>query len=463
MALSLVPGLALTDARARHPALHVVEADPLADNTLMEHVAAWSEGFTPLVARDGADRLYLDITGCAHLFGGERAMLAHIRTRLVKQGFHTQIAIAGTALAARALAHEADGTIAVPNEDHTAVAPLPITALAAEPAIIHALRRAGLMTIGDVAHRASAELTARFGASFTFMLDQTLGRRNHPISPRRPLPDFIVERRFADPVSTHDVILQTLTALAATLEQTMEPQGKGARGMEAAFFRSDGTVRTTAIAMSEPTRDPAVIIRLFRDRIETLRDPLDPGFGFDLIRLAVSDCEHRPAAQSDFQSASGTDKDIAMLIDRLAARFGRHRILRYQPQDTYIPEYEALAVPAQQTQVAPMVWPERRTHEPPRRPIRLFERHEPVDVMAEVPDGPPLRFRWRRALHKVVRAEGPERIAMEWWRIGDEILSRDYFRIEDERGLRFWIYRESPFGSENTGAGSRWFVHGLFA
>jgi protein ImuB len=328
-----------------------------------------------------------------------------------------------------------------------------------------------LKTIGDVASRERHEITARFGAAFSTLLEQALGRGDAPISPQKPLPDYIVEKRFAEPVITEGVISTTLSALAGMLVAAMAKQGKGARRLEASFFRTDGAVRAIVLDTGQPVTKAEMIDRLFHERLDSLNDPLDPGFGFDLIRLAASRTEIVVQQQRDLDANVHDNDELAALIDRIAARIGGRRVVVHLPQDTHIPERAVLAAPAQHYLAAAShaVWPARVENEPPLRPLRLFEKPEPIKVpFATVPDGPPHHFTWRRATHVVVRVEGPERIAMEWWKSGGETLTRDYFRVEDEAGLRFWIYRDGLYGSElvteeGKPAPANWFVHGLFA
>ena len=464
-------GLPLANARAICPELTVFDADEAADRKTLEDIADWCDRFTPLVALDSPHGLYLDITGCAHLFGGERALLQIVVGALSRRGFTVSAAIASTAICARTLTRHASGKIVTDGEEAEAVAPLPVSALGADDAITAGLRRAGLKTIGDVALRAPHEITARFGASFTARLQQALGQGDGPISPRKPLPDYIVEKRFPDPVATDTVIAMNLSALAAMLVAAMDKQGKGARKLEASFFRTDGAVRTISVETGRPVTKPDMIDRLFRERLEALNDPLDPGFGFDLIRLSASRTEIVVQQQRDLDAHVHDSDELSALIDRIAARIGGKRVVVHLPQDTHIPERAVLAVAAQHhlaaaTQAA---WPERIAGEPPLRPLRLFEKPEPIKVpFATVPDGPPHQFTWRRVTHAVVRVEGPERIAMEWWKQNGDGPTRDYFRIEDEAGLRFWIFRDGlyesePADEEGEPAPVRWFVHGLFA
>jgi len=469
--LGLEIGLPLANARAICPQLRVFDADEAADASLLNDIADWCDRFTPLVALDAPHGLFLDITGCAHLFGGEAALMQMLCGALRRQGFAVSAAIAATSVCARTLRNHLHGRIVGEGGEAAAVQPLPVFALGADQSITRGLRRAGLNTIGDVAARARHEIAARFGAGFTILLEQALGEGDAPISPRKPLPDYIVEKRFAEPVATEGVISATLSRLAQMLVTAMDRQGKGARRLEASFFRTDGTLRAIMVDTGQPATRSEVIDRLFRERLEALNDPLDPGFGFDLIRLSASRTEIVVPQQRDLDANVHDNDELADLVDRIAARIGGRRVVVHLPQDSHIPERAVMAAPAQHYLAAALQasWPARVASEPPLRPLRLFERPEPIRVpFATVPDGPPHHFTWRRATHAVVRVEGPERIAMEWWKQDGEVLTRDYFRVEDESGLRFWIYRDGLYGSELVNedgkpAPANWFVHGLFA
>jgi protein ImuB len=469
--LGLEIGLPLANARAICPQLKVFDADEAADARMLNAIADWCDRFTPLVAIDAPHGLFLDITGCVHLFGGEAAMMRRVCGVLTMQGFAVSAAIAGTSVCARTISRHVHGCIVGDGEEADAVKPLPVFALGANDAINTGLRRAGLKTIGDAACRARHEITARFGADFTTLLEQALGQGDAPISPRKPLPDYIVEKRFAEPVVTDAVISATLSRLAQMLVAAMAQQGKGARRLEANFFRTDGVVRAIVVDTGQPVTKGEVIDRLFRERLDALNDPLDPGFGFDLVRLSASRTEIVVQQQRDLDSRVHDNDELAALIDRLAARLGGQRVVVHLPQDTHIPECAVMAAQAQHHLATALqaAWPACVENEPPLRPLRLFERPESIKVpFATVPDGPPHHFTWRRVTHAVVRVEGPERIAMEWWKHNGQTLTRDYFRVEDEAGLRFWIYRDGLYGSELTTeegkpAVSNWFVHGLFA
>jgi protein ImuB len=215
------------------------------------------------------------------------------------------------------------------------------------------------------------------------------------------------------------------------------------------------------------------MLRLLRQKLDALADPLDPGFGFDLIRLEAVLAEETKPATVSFDSDENARQQVRFLTDRLSIRFGEHRVQRFVPQNTHIPEAAGVAVPAQDQEFTGSDWTlKRRPGDPPRRPLRLLERPEEISsVLASVPDGPPSRFRWRQSLHDVIRAEGPERIAMEWWcrsvgasRSGQKNnsgLTRDYFRVETRDGQRFWLYRDGLY--RQNGFAPRWYLQGLFA
>lgn len=470
-ALGLISGLALADARARVPDLSVAEADDAADAALLEKIADWCDRYTPCVAHPVHDGLILDITGCAHLFAsaespdGEREMLKDIYRRLRRLGFHVAGAIAGNADAARALARTAKPGIVPDGCDAAAVRPLPVGVLDIDDAARIALRRAGLKTIGDLADRQRAPLAARFGAGLLYRLDRLLGTVDTPVSPRRIVPIARADATYTDPLVRTEDVLAALKILAADLAQTLEGRGQGGRRFEASVFRVDGAVRRIVITTARATRDPAVVMRLFAERMETLADPLDAGFGFEHVRLSALIAEPMAASQ---EALAVSDSSTALLSEALVAfieqqsiRLGPERVQRFTAVDSHIPERAAKVVPALGVPQPPP-WP--RSHEadePPSRPLSLFDPPQPVETLAAVPDGPPRQFRWRRVLHTIVRAEGPERIAPEWWCRTGSTLTRDYYRVEDREGRRFWLFREGLYDRETEQP--RWYVHGLFA
>jgi protein ImuB len=458
--LGLYKGQPVANARAMVQPLIIVPADEKADAALLDGIADWCDRFTPLVSLDAPDGLFLDITGAAHLFGGEAAMLAQVTGLIARQGFAVRGAIAGTSLVARALARFSPAIVPACGEA-AAIAPLPITALDCDDKTLRALRHAGLKTIGMVAERLHSELSERLGKGFVTRLKVMLGAEEQPLTPRRALPDLMAEQHFAEPIVTQDAIAASLLSLAHSLSEILEREGRGVRLLEAAFFRADGKVERIVIRTGEPLRDPKVMLRLLRQKLDALADPLDPGFGFDLVRLEVLLAEETRPGTISFDHNENARQQISFLLDRLSARFGEHRVQRFVPQDSHIPEAAGVVVPAQDRDFGPGNWIlKRRPGDPPRRPLRLLERPEEIEAGLPVaPDGPPKFFRWRQCRHDVTRAEGPERIAMEWWK--NEGLTRDYFRVETNEGQRFWLYRDGLYIQDQLAP--RWYLQGLFA
>jgi protein ImuB len=457
--LGLAPGLTLADARARVPEIAVADHDPAADRRMLGRLAEVCDRYTPLVALYGPDGLMLDITGCGHLFGGEAAMLAGVTDRLGRLGFAARAAIAGAAGTARALARFRSGVVIPEGGEEDAVRALPVAALGVSGRIVTGLARAGLKTIGDLAARPRAVFPARFGAELMDRLDATLGRRHLPVSPLRPVPDLIAERRFAEPVSAEEDIHACLAQLARETCEGLQAGDEGGRIFEASFFRVDGDVRRIPVETARPLREADALARLFAVRLSALADRLDAGFGFDAIRLAVIHAEPRPMTQAALDGSTLEDGDVAALIEQLSARLGPKRVRRFLAVDTHDPDCASGSVPAIAGAFSGVAWTRPEPGTPPARPLFVFDRPQPVETLAEVPDGPPLRFRWRKMLHEVAFAEGPERIAPEWWRQSDDTLTRDYYRVEDSCGLRFWLYREGLYGHAIL---PRWFLHGLF-
>lgn len=454
--------MALADARARVPLLEAVEQDDEADAAWLERLADDCIRYTPMVALDPPRGLILDITGCPHLFGGERGLVADIETRLAALKMTVRLAFADTPRAARALARYQ--ALAVKDEAG-AIRRLPVAALELEPEVIQGLFRAGLKTIGELAKRPMSSIAARFGDQSVTALRELLGEAARPIAPRIPPAKISAERRFSEPVARTEFAIEVLAELVAEAGWQMEQQHEGGRRFEAFFFRSDGLVRSLAIETSRPTRDPALVIRLMTERIDGLADPIDPGFGFDLIRLRVPRVEPLSVTQLRLEGGAAREAEVAALIDRLSTRLGRNRVQRFVAQDSHIPEQMQFALPAVETGKPSANWPRPMPGEPPLSPPHLFDPPQPIEVMAEVPDGPPHRFRWHRKFHEVRRFEGPERIAPEWWKRKDGAidragLTRDYYRVEDAHGRRFWVFRHGLY--EET-PNPQWYLHGLFA
>jgi protein ImuB len=304
-------------------------------------------------------------------------------------------------------------------------------------------------------------LAARFGEALPHLLARLSGAIAVPVTPRRPPAPVEVERRFAAPLTQVEAALAAIEALVVRAGLILTERAEGGRCFAVALFRSDGHVARLSVETAAPVRDPAVLIRLLRERIGALADPIDPGFGFDLIRLMVPVTAPLAAQQLRLEGGSLADSEVGALVDRLGARLGRGRVRRLVAADSHIPEQAAFELPLGDAATG-AAWTVAAPGEPPLRPITLFDPPQIIQVIAEVPDGPPRRFRWRRQTHDVVRHEGPERIAAQWWRRADGAgLTRDYYRVEDSNGRRFWLFRHGLYGSEKPDPG--WYLHGLFA
>jgi len=475
--LGLTPGLALAQARAMHPALDVVPEDADADAELLENIAEWCLRYTPLIACDAPDGLLLDISGCAHLYGGERQLVADLGRRLADAGFAYRIAIAGTIGTAWAAARDGRPDAYASGEERDILCPLPLGALRLPPPMVASLGRVGLKRVGDIIDMPRAPLAARFGVELLRQLDRALGREHEPLTPRLPVAPYVAEKRFHDPISREEDVLGTVEMLAVQLAAALERRGDGARRIELTLFRTDGALRRIAAGTARPLRDPGDMRALFAERLNALADEFDPGFGFDMARLSVLVAE--PAVPEQIGIGAAEDAgEMVRLIDRLSARLGAQRVRRAVAQDTHIPEVASVSLPAQMTCIDDG-WAAfnryRAEVDLAPRPLRLLSQPEPIEVVAEVPDGPPLRFKWRRALHDVAAADGPERIEGVWWHEESVDASpagnraRDYFRVEDTSGHRFWLFRAGLYRdltradvAQGAVATPAWFAHGMF-
>jgi protein ImuB len=429
-ARGLAAGLGLADARAMVPDLMVAEADPPGDQALLERIADWCDRYTPLVALDpvafgmaGPDGLFLEIGGSAHLFGGEAALAADLAARIAAQGFAVRIGIAAHVGAAWAVARFGGAPIRIlaPGTEAAALAPLPLAALRLPAATVAALDRLGLKTVGAVADLPRAPLARRFGVDLVRRFDQAFGRADEPIVPRRPVPALTAERRFAEPILAVDDVARVIRSLAGHLADPLEARQEGARALELALFRVDGQVTRLTVGASRPLRDPALVLGLFAEKLKRMGETIDFGFGIETVRLAVTASDRDDPAQIDLAGSAEASADLAHLVDRLGARLGLGRVRRAVPEETHIPEAAAALAPAAAIGAeADAAWTAEARPEADEavdRPLRLFERPEPIEAVAAVPEGPPIRFRWRRATYDIARYEGPERIAAEWWRL----------------------------------------------
>lgn len=506
-------GLAFTDAKTRAPDLVSEDIDRAADARALAQIAEWLIRFSPLVAIDGADGLMLETTGCDHLYGGETAMMARLSELLERSALPHQLGLASTQGAASALARAAPGTCLEQGSESEGLADLPVSALRLSVDAETLLRRFGLTRIGQLYGIDRKALARRFQSkseadAVLLRLDQALGLRLEPLAPIRPTPLRAARLSCPEPIATSEAIQIGLERLTAELCGELDTAGIGARFFSLTAFKADGSRSEVSIKAARPARTPKHILRLFRERI----DQIDPGFGIDLLLLEAQRTDPMdlsPMALSGDLAATDTDEvALSALADRIIAKLGEQSVSIVQGRESHIPERAEQACRFEGTLPAK---PTRSAHTSPR-PIRMFDPPERVTVLAEVPDGPPQRFIWRRVPRTVTKADGPERISPEWWmhmsapqaattpaearrtwlspkmdpradaiqiaetRAAFDIAkgedsgipvkslprARDYYRVEDQEGRRYWLFRNGLYG-DRRGAPPEWYVHGLFA
>jgi nucleotidyltransferase/DNA polymerase involved in DNA repair len=454
-ALGIHVGMAATHARALVSDLDFRPHDAEGDARLLDRLALLAvRRWSPIAAATPPDGLWLDLTGCAHLHGGEERFCRRLRQFCARAGFTARVALADTPGAAHALARfgPSDVTIVPAGNVVAALAPLPVASLRLTGTALTAARRFGFETIADLLPVARGPLARRLGLPTIMRLDQALGGVAEPITPREDQAIPFVERRLKEPIGTAEAIAQVMADLLGDMAGVLQARGLGARALRFAGLRVDGTEQIVGIGTSRPTREAAHLLRLLTLRIERI----DPGMGIEQFSLAAPHCE--PLDAIDLGAVLAGDvqaRDPARLVDVVAGRIGANAVFRIAPVPSHVPERAvARADPVE----APGDWPTWQ------RPVRLFARPEPLfGVIALLPDQPPRRFEWRGKAHRVVAGDGPERIHGEWWRREAEVWGvRDYYRVEDEEGGRFWLFRRGDGVDDSTGDLS-WWMHGVFA
>jgi len=448
-------GMPIAQARALSPGLIVMDAAPQDDQEGLTRLAAWlQQRIAPIVSLDPPDGLMLDTTGADHLHGGEAAMTKDIVRRLAGFGVSASVAIAETYGAAHALARYARGRAIVVEHGalDAALADLPVAALRLPDDVADGLRTLGLSRIGDLMKVPRALLTQRFGSIVLQRLDQAFGHREEPLTPLRLADPIVVRQAFAEPISAAETIARYAAKLVGALCALLAARGLGARRLYWRLERVDGGVGAVHVAMARPVRDEKHLTRLLHDRIETI----DPGFGIEQMTLTALLAEPLVTRQYVSALSDPEDGDIATLIDRLANRIGHDALFRFALHESDLPERATVRLPplsADSPEPIQNCWP---------RPVRLLSPPEPVETMAMLPDRPPAFFIWRGVRRRVKCADGPERVFGEWWTSDSELTAaRDYFRVEDMDGQRFWLYREGDGEHDETGS-RRWFLHGFF-
>lgn len=462
--------MTLAQAQALVADLSVHDADPDGDIATLRRLAGWCLRYAPLASPDPPDGLWIDVTGSTHLWGGEAALLQDLVQRLSGRGLNVRAALADTPGFAHAMARFAVDPICVmpPGAAPSDLAPnLPIEALRLPPDILNGLRLVGFEHIAPLAAAARAPLVRRFGASLATRLDQLHGVVFEPIVPLAPEAAIQARLSFVEPLLTAEAFTTVIARLARLVCSELEHAGLGARCLDLLFERVDGSVQALRIGAARPNRDPSHLGRMLDERLEQV----DPGMGVEAMRLLVVAADRVSLTQTEASLPDNEPPtDTASLVDRLVNRLGPSRLYRIEPVESHVPERSVRKAPPLPSALPPS-FPGRRPAKPRfglswpadlPRPVRLLDPPQPIETMALLPDHPPIAFTWRRIRHRVRHADGPERIAGEWWKRDGEMRSiRDYYRVEDEDGRRFWLFRRGNGRNVDTGD-MRWFLHGFF-
>jgi protein ImuB len=468
-------GMAAADARAIIPSLQVLDERPALANKLLKALGEWCIRYTPLTAIDPPDGLILDITGCSHLWGGEKTYLVEIARRLQDSGYDTRVSIADTIGAAWAISrfgkitpasHPTSAShltsashptpsarltpIIGPGGHATALLDLPPAALRLEPETLDRLYKLGLTRIGNIIHMPRSALRRRFGPQLLLRIDQALGREEEAIRPLLPIIQYQERLPCLEPIVTATGIGIALQRLLETLCSRLQQEGKGLRTACFSGYRVDGKIEQIGIGTNRPSRHIDHLFRLFENKIATM----EPDLGIELFTLDAPKVEElSPLQERLWEGACGLeDIKLSELLDRLGDKIGTRNIHRYLPDEHHWPE-RSIKPASSLIEIANTPW---RTDRP--RPIQLLSRPEPIEVTAPIPDYPPMLFRYKNILHKIIKADGPERIEREWWL--EEGPHRDYYAVEDEAGARYWLFRSGHYSADKP---HRWFIHGFFA
>ncbi len=458
--MGIAPGMTVTRARSFVPALAVIDADAEADLAALTRLALWCGRYSPFVAPDPPNGVWIDITGCEGLFGGERALLKDLHRRVARAGFALQIAVADTPGCAHGVARHVTAGRPVmidPGDQRKAMMLLPIAALRLEAHIVEGLRRLGFERVEQLIETPRGPLARRFGRTLHQRLDQALGYAPEAIEPVFPARVPHCRRGLVEPIATPEAFARVIGDLVADLAVQLVQMGRGARRLDCYFHRVDGQAQAIRIGAAAPSRDTAHLAKLLTARIEQV----EPGLGVEAMTLVAPLTERLGAAQSDLAASAEGKADLGALVDALANRFGQKSLYRAEPRPGGMPERSvgrtrALARPGARHWAGDLP-----------RPGRLIDPPQPIHVTAMLPDHPPAMFVWGRKRYRVVQADGPERLHGEWWRErGHEARTsyavRDYFQVEVEGGGRYWLFRQGDGERAATGA-MNWFIHGAFA
>lgn len=443
-------GSVLADVRAIIPRLVVEDNIEGLSEKLLRKLAGWCIRFSPIVAMDLPDGLIIDATGCAHLWGGEQKYLDDIINKLAARGYSVRAAIADTPGVAWGIARYGyDPMIIEPGKHQQALKKLPPEALRLSEESISRLHKLGLHQIGKFINISPSSLRRRFGNEILSQLNKALGIEIEKLEPVQPIAPYEERLPCMDPIRTAEGIAIALETVLKNLCLRLSKEEIGLRKATFKCFRVDGKVEQVLIATSRPSHHVKHLVKLFEINLTTI----DPGLGIELFILEANVIETFLSQQEKMWSDSGglEDSRLGELLDRIAGKTGQGSIKRYLPAEHYWPERSLKLSPAlEETSLASWTLPR-------KRPLQLLRNPEPIEVTAPIPDYPPMLFRRHGKLHKIVKADGPERIEQEWWL--QQGQHRDYYCVEDEDGARYWLFRLGHYNQRTD----QWFLHGFFA
>lgn len=441
----------LADAKAILDSLQAFADKPTLIPQLLQRIAEWAIRFSPCTASDGADGIILDATGCTHLWKGDEAYAADITKRLRQKGYSARVAIADTFGTAWAVARYGTDSLVVPQDAQAeAISALPPAALRLPITTIERLHKLGLNQVKDFITMPRPSLRRRFGKDVLLRIDQALGNEEEFFQPVYPVEPYGERLPCLEPIVTRTGIDIALEHLLQAICNRLKKEGKGLRNATFRFYRTDSTAQGIQISTSRASNNITHLFHIFSLKV----DQLEPKGGIDLFILEGSKVEDVKVTQESFwkEQTGVNDVDVSELIDRIAAKVGPDTIYRYLPEEHYLPE-RSIRKSNTLDEKKTTEW---KVDKP--RPIQLLENPEKIEVTAPVPDYPPMNFRYQGKLHKIIKADGPERIEQEWWVA--EGRHRDYYAVEDEEGHRYWLFRSGHYNAEKTYG---WFLHGFFA
>jgi protein ImuB len=443
------PGDVLADARAIFPGLQAFDDKPALVPQLLQRIAEWCIRFTPRAGTDNRG-VILDASGCTHLWGGEEAYINDIAGKLRAKGYTARVALAGTIGAAWAVARFGKPGVVPQEQVLTCLKPLPPAALRLDLPVIERLQKLGLRQVGDFISMPRPALRRRFGPDMLLRVAQALGEVDEAIQPVYPPEPFAERLPCLEPIITLVGIEIALERLLDALCTRLQKEGKGLREAHFRGFRTDSGVQGIQIGTARPSHNRAHLFHLFQTKLSSL----EPAPGIELFVLEATRVEDHQSQQESFWKGTAAfgDASLAELLDRLSNKLGAQSIRRFLPDEHWWPERSVRPASSLEEETA-VPWNDARP-----RPVHLLPSPEPIEVTAPIPDYPPMLFRYKGILHKVAKADGPERIEKEWWL--EDGQHRDYYCVEDEAGQRYWLFRLGHYEAEKKAG---WYLHGFFA